>query len=33
MSAEGERGFGILDVVSLPGYHRYGIAPLHLDGA
>jgi hypothetical protein len=23
-----ERGFGILDIVSLPGYRRYGIAPL-----
>jgi hypothetical protein len=25
-----ERGFGILDIVSLPGYRRYGIAPLKI---
>ena len=29
-SVGGERGFGILDIVSLPGYRRYGIAPLKI---
>ncbi len=29
-SIGGERGFGILDIVSLPGYRRYGVAPLKI---
>jgi hypothetical protein len=28
-TVERERGFGILDIVTLPGYRRYGIQPLY----